>query len=113
MPYLIIKNAQQFLDFTKNVFDAIETYKVMRDEHTIMHAEITIDESVIMFADSTEQYAPITAGMFVYVADADETYQRAIESGATVITAVADQPYGRSGGVRDPFGNAWWITSIK
>jgi dihydrofolate reductase len=54
-----------------------------------------------------------TSGLFVYVANADETYNKAIEAGASVKTVLSDQQYGRSGGVIDPFGNTWWITSVK
>lgn len=113
MPYLIVKGAEKFIDFTKQVFDATETYKAMRDENTIMHAEIMIGESTIMFADATDNYEPRTAGLFIYVDNADDRYQKAVEAGAAIIAPPSDQPYGRSGGVIDPFGNTWWITSIN
>lgn len=111
MPYLIIDDAAGFLKFTQDVFDAKERMKHMRDENTIMHAEISIGDSVIMFADATGDFQPRPAGMFVYVADADATYNRAIAAGAVSIAPVSDQPYGRSGGVTDPHGNQWWITT--
>ncbi len=113
MPYLIVKNASEFILFTQKVFEAKEIHKAMRDEHTIMHAEVMIGESTIMFADATEIYTTRTAGLFVYVNNADEAYKKAIEGGATIVTELSDQPYGRSGGVTDPFGNTWWITSIN
>lgn len=113
MPYLIIKDATKFIAFTEKVFGATLAYKTMRDENIIMHAEVMIGESTIMFADATEKFEPRPAGLFVYVTNADKTYAIAIESGATIITKLSDQPYGRSGGVTDPFGNSWWITSVK
>jgi PhnB protein len=113
MPYFIIKGAEQFIDFLKDVFGATETYRVMRDEHTIMHAELMIGESTLMLAESTDKYDPRTAGLFIYVDDADERFNKAVGAGATIVNAVGDQPYGRSGGVLDPFGNTWWITSAK
>jgi PhnB protein len=112
MPYLIIKNAPAFFEFTQNVFDATERYKAMRDETLIMHAEISIGSSVIMFADATEQYHERPAGMFVYVDDCDTVYQKAIENGAITVMPPADQSYGRSAGISDPFGNTWWLTSV-
>lgn len=111
MPYLIIENAAGFISFMQKVFGAKETHKRMRDEHKIMHAEIMIGESKIMLADATERYKPQNAGFFIYVENADETFARAIESGAEVVDQLANQTYGRSGGVIDPFGNTWWITS--
>lgn len=113
MPYLIIKNATVFFDFMQKVFGATEKMKIMRDATHIMHGELQIGESTVMFADSNEQFAPQNAGLFVYVQDADETYNKALEEGAIVVTAMSNQDYGRSGGVADPFGNVWWITGIK
>jgi PhnB protein len=113
IPYLILKDASKFIAFTEKVFNATQAYKVMRDENIIMHAEIIIGESKIMFADVTDKYKTQCAGLFVYVKNADETYKIAIEAGATILSELSDQPYGRSGGVTDPFGNTWWITSIK
>ena len=112
MPYLILENAGGFITFTQKVFGAKETHKTMRDENTIMHAEIMIGESTIMFADATDQFKVSNAGLFVYVDDADETYQSALTNGGAMVTELSDQPYGRSGGVMDPFGNVWWITSV-
>ena len=111
-PYLILENAEGFFTFTKNVFGAIEKYKAMRSENVIMHAEISIAGSSIMFADATEQYAKQTAGLFIYVNNCDETYQTALANGAAKVMEPADQEYGRSAGVKDPFGVTWWITSV-
>ncbi len=113
MPYLIIENASGFISFMQKVFGAKEKYKQMRDEHKIMHAELMIGESTIMFADATEEYAPQPGGFFIYVENADETFQKAVDAGGKVVTELADQSYGRSGGVQDPSGNTWWITSVK
>ena len=112
MPYLIIKKASAFIDFAKNVFSASEIYKVMSDPETVMHAQLMIGDSTIMCADASEKFPSQPAGLFLYVDNADDTYKNAIEAGATVVTALSDQPYGRSGSVADPFGNTWWITSV-
>ena len=111
MPYLIIKGAAGFISFMQHVFGAEEIMKHMRSEGVIMHAEVKIGECVIMFADSTSEYPPRTGGFFVYVADADETYNKAIAAGAVSLMPVSDQPYGRSCGITDPFGNTWWPTA--
>ena len=112
MPYLIIENAAAFIDFTQKVFGALEKSKAMRDETTIMHAEVSIGQSVIMIADATEVYKARPAGMFVYVDDCDAVYNKAIENGATTVAEPGDQSYGRSAGVQDAFGNTWWLTSL-
>lgn len=97
--------------FMKSVFGATEKMNMMRDKHIIMHAEIQLGDSTIMFSDATAQFEPRPAGMFVYVENADETYAKALAAGATSLMPPADQEYGRSCGVLDPFGNSWWPTT--
>ncbi len=114
MPYLIVKDAPAFIAFMQDVFDAVEVMRHNREDgHTIMHAEIKLGESIIMAADSTDKYEPRTSGLFIYVPDADAAYAKALAAGATSIAPPADQTYGRSAGITDPFGNTWWITTSK
>ena len=89
-PYLIIKNATAFFNFTKKVFEATEKIKIMLDDTHIRHAELHIGESTIMFADSNEEFKPQTAGLFVYVQDADETYSKALAEGAISVMAMSN-----------------------
>ena len=111
MPYLIVKGAASFSDFTQRVFGATEKMRHMRTADIIMHAEVQIGGSTIMFADATAEFGERTTGLFVYVDNADVTFQTALDAGAKSIMPPADQPYGRSGGIIDPFGNTWWITT--
>ena len=113
MPYLIVENATAFFSFTQNVFGAKERYKAMRTETLIMHAEISIGESVIMFADATPEHQQQNAGLYIYVDDCDTVYQKTLDNGAITLMQPADQSYGRSAGIKDPFGNTWWITSVS
>lgn len=112
MPYLIIQDAGKFIEFLKTVFEAKETSMHRRDESTIQHAEVMIGNSTLMIADRLPEWAPSPAGLFVYVDNADERYKKAIENGAVSLMGLSDQPYGRTCGVTDPFGNVWWITSL-
>jgi PhnB protein len=46
------------------------------------------------------------------VEDVDETFDRAVKAGATVVRAVEDQFYGdRSGQFEDPYGHRWSVAS--
>lgn len=112
IPYLILKDAASFIQFAEQVLAAKVILKEMRDKNTIMHAEIKIGNSIVMIAEVTVDYEPQNAGLFVYVTDADVAFELAIELGSEMITEVSNQPYGRSGGIKDPFGNTWWITSV-
>jgi PhnB protein len=110
-PYLIVKDATKFIEFTKSLFNAEQIYLVMRDENLIAHAEIRIGNTNIMCADATDEFTPQPAGLFIYVESADASYPKALELGCIPVMDLSDQQYGRTCGVQDPFGNTWWITS--
>ncbi|MEZ4802201.1 MAG: VOC family protein [Gelidibacter sp.] len=114
MPYLILKKASKFIDFSQNVFGATIIHKTFRNEAQaiLAHCELQIDGSTIMFADATQNFEPQTANLFVYVDDADKRFQLAIDNGASILMELSNQEYGRTCGVTDPFGNVWWITSL-
>ena len=113
-PYLIIKDALSFLQFMQELFGAEVTEKHFRDESetTVMHAELKIGNASIMCAEATDQWKTEPAGLFIYVENADASYAKALELGCTTIMELTDQPYGRTCGVKDTFGNTWWITSV-
>jgi PhnB protein len=113
MPYLILKDANGFQTFMQDVFGAKEKMKVLREDKTIMHAELQVGDVVIMFAQCSNEIQPTPGAFFIYVNDADSSFREALAKGATSVQEMADQDYGRSGGVKDPNGNTWWITSEK
>ncbi len=112
-PYLIVEGAPRLIEFMKQVFGARELHPPMRREDgSIMHAELRIGDSAIMMGEPMGEFAPTTSCLYVYVDDADATYERALQAGATSVTEPADQFYGdRNAGVKDPVGNLWWIAT--
>jgi len=69
-------------------------------------AEIKIGDSMIIVSDGGGKRDPTPAFLYVYVQDADETYRRAIASGAESIEEPTDMPYAdRRATVRDPWVN--------
>jgi uncharacterized glyoxalase superfamily protein PhnB len=48
--------------------------------------------------------------MFIFMDNVDDTYAKAMAHGATSLHPVTDMPYGRSCGIKDNWGNTWWIT---
>jgi PhnB protein len=109
MTYIIVENAEKFIDFLKTVFDAKEKLGVPRPEGGIMHTEVVIGDSILMLADATYQYRPRPAGMYIHVEDTDRTYEIALREGATSLMKPQKQSYAsRTAGVQDEFGNTWW-----
>jgi PhnB protein len=113
MPYLLLNDTNGFLDFTVKVFNATIKENHVGGDGKTMHGEVLIGGSCIMLGPAGDRFPQQNAGLFVYVDNADEGYKIALENGATSVMGLSDQPYGRTCGVKDPFGNTWWITSIK
>ena len=112
MPYLILNNANRFIDFTKKVFNAKLTSNTLREDKSVMHAEIEISGAKIMLAEVTPEYAARNGDFFIYVENADESYEKALANGASSKMELSNQSYGRTCGVTDTSGNVWWITSV-
>lgn len=112
IPYLLVSNGLDFLDFMQNLFNAEIVNKQMHNEKVLMHAELKVGNTTLMCGEANGDWEPLTASLFVYVENADASYAKALELGCTSIMGLSDQPYGRTCGVKDIFGNVWWITSL-
>ncbi len=55
-PYFIIEGAQKFIDLMKAVFNTETLRRYDNADGTIMHAEIRIDDSIIMLGDASEKF---------------------------------------------------------
>lgn len=113
-PYLVGPDVAGLLKFLAAAFGATETERVTDPGGAVRHAEVQIGDSRVMMGEPTGDYASMPAMLQLYVEDVDAVYQRATRAGGTSIEEPADQFYGdRRGGVRDPNGNQWWISTRK
>jgi PhnB protein len=111
-PYLVVPDADAELTFLKAAFDAAEVTCQRNDDNTVMHAEITIGDSLIMLGQAGDQWNALTAALYLWVDNVDATYAKALRAGATSQSAPEDKPYGhRNAGVVDRNGITWWIGS--
>lgn len=111
-PYLVVPDAVAVITFLQEAFGGRERYLHRTPEGRVMHAEVTIGDSVVMRGEANETWNGYRAMVHLYVADVDEAFRRAVAAGATVIQEVATQDHGdRSGGVEDPSGTQWWIAT--
>ena len=109
-PYLVVNGASGTIEFLVKVFDAIELRRYPGANGNVMHAEVRIDDSVVMLADSTDQWEAVPSNVHVYVKDVDATYQRALAAGAvSVQEPVKKDDADKRGGIRDAGGTTWWI----
>ena len=114
-PYLVVPDSPKTIAFLKQAFGATTLFEPMkRPDGTIGHAELKIGDSPLMLSEASEQCPATQAMIHLYVPDVDATYKKALAAGATSVMEVADQFYGdRSGGVKDPAGNSWYVATHK
>jgi PhnB protein len=116
-PNLILRDTAKAIEFYKAALSASEVMRMKSpDGRGIWHAELRVGDSVIFLNDempgmnrpapSAERPSPVT--LWLYVADCDAAYQRALKAGARSLMEPADMFWGdRCCGVADPFGYAW------
>jgi PhnB protein len=119
-PYLIVDGAAAAIDFYTSILGAAERMRMAGHDGKVGHAELGIGESVIMLADEhleMDARAPSAVGgtpvtLHVYVEDADDVFERAVQAGAKALQPVEDKFYGdRSGQFEDPFGHRWNVAT--
>ena len=109
-PYVFADDAEQLVGFLVEGLGGEETCRTMRGD-SIANCQVAIGTTTLMVSEASEQFPPSRSSFYLYVKSADESMQRALNAGASLVMAVADMPYGdRQGGVSDPSGNLWWIS---
>ena len=104
-PRIVAQHAQELVEFIKHVFGATGEYRTDRP------VIVSIGDSMIMISDAGVR-DPTPSFLYIYVADADQTYRRAIDAGATSLEEPFDTLYGdRRGMVEDRWGNVWQIAT--
>jgi PhnB protein len=111
-PYLIVNGASETVEFLTTVFGATELRRFPDANGKITHAEVRLEDTVLMLADSAEGWQAVPTHVHIYVPDVDVTYQRALESGAvSVQEPVKKDDADKRGGVKDTGGTTWWIAT--
>src|SRR5436309_1458476 len=111
-PVLMVNDAAKLIEFLKQAFGARERERYADPDGKILHAEVTLGDSIVQLSDATGEWKPVQVPLLLYVTDTDATYRRALKAGATSMREPMDAFYGdRTAGVKDSFGNSWWIAT--
>jgi PhnB protein len=110
-PYFIVNGAQKMIDLLKKIFNVQELRRYDLPDGTIMHVEVKLDDSVVMIADSNEQYPPNQILVHIYVSDAKATYEKALAAGCEGIESPTrhDGDPDMRGMFKDFQGNMWAV----
>lgn len=117
-PYLIVADANAAIDFYRRVFGATELERHTTPSGGVGHAKLGIGEAILEIGehpaarDRAAEPLP-RVGLRHYVPDVDDTFARAIASGATGDAPTERLPGTRSATVHDPFGLTWWLATPR
>lgn len=112
-PYFVVDGGAKFIEFLLRAFEGVERGRYLSPDGRIMHAEVSLGDSVVELGDASEKIPARPATTHLYVPDADATFARALEAGATsIFWPTSDHPSGdRWGSLKDSFGNIWHIAT--
>ena len=115
MPYFNPVGASRMVDFLKSALNAEEVGIYRSPKGVVEHAKLRIGDAIVEMGEAHGQWQSRPMQFMVYVADSDEAYARAMQAeGAISISEPANAPYGgRSGVIKDPWGNTWYLSSQK
>lgn len=110
-PHLNPLHSAPLIEFLEKAFGGVEIYRAQPKDQ-IFHAQVRIGDSIISMGDAHGPFQPMPSTLHLYVPNTDALYEQALRAGAESIQPPADQPYGdRSAGVRDAFGNRWFVAT--
>ena len=117
-PYLATSDPARAIQWYADAFDAVLLGDpIVMPDGRIGHAEMRVGDTVFMLAGefpeenhrSPKALGGSTVGLMLHVPDADVTYARAVEVGATPLRPVHEDHGARGGTIFDPFGHRWFI----
>jgi len=112
-PYLVVEGAARLIEFLKEAFHAKQLRRFDNPDGSVMHAEVRIDDTVIMIGYAGPEWPSFNSWMHFYVNDVDASYQRALKAGGVSVQEpeVKADEFDKRGGIKDPSGNTWWIAT--
>jgi len=117
---IVVDNATKALAFYTKALGAKIRTQAPGPNGSVLHAEIEIGDSMIFLSDefpmsdikSPKKLGGTSAGVWLYVPDADATFKQAVAAGAKVTQELQDMFWGdRFGSFIDPFGHAWSVAT--
>jgi PhnB protein len=111
-PYLHLREAHKMIPFMEAVFGAEAMGVHKSPQGAMLHATMRIGNATLEIDEAHGEFQPMPCHLHVYVPDTDSAYARALQAGATSIEAPRNAPYGdRAAGVKDAWGNSWFIAT--
>jgi PhnB protein len=120
IPRLVCRDPDAEINFCVSTFDAVELSRRPGPNGSVAHALLTIGPAMVMIeaewptltsrAPTPDGSSPVV--LYVYVENVDQTVERAVAAGATVLIPAKDQFWGdRTAWVMDSAGHVWTVAT--
>jgi PhnB protein len=115
-PHLVCRGTADAIQFYVRAFGAKEKLRMAAPDGSIAHAELQLGDSMVMLGEESPQQGALSpqaiggtpVNVFLYVADVDRSFARAVEAGATALMPPTNMFWGdRYAQLSDPFGHKW------
>jgi PhnB protein len=120
-PNIVYKDTRKAIEFYKKALGAKERHIMPGPNgQGVAHAEIQIGNSIIMMCDESAEMKTRSAqtlggspvSFYIYLADVDAAFQKALSAGCHALMPPTDQFWGdRMGALADPFGYQWILAT--
>ncbi|WP_036194990.1 VOC family protein [Nocardioides aequoreus] len=111
-PWVISQDTDAEIAFLGAAFGAVETpgSRMLDPQGRVGHVEVEVGDAVLMLFDAHPEWPPLPSHLRVYVADAQQAFDRALGAGARPVTVPTELAFGeRVARARDPQGHLWWM----
>lgn len=112
-PYLVVQDSKKMINLLKEIFSATIARYYEEPDGSVMHAEVKIDDSIVMLGESSEKFPPNQHLIHVYVPDVEDIMDKAIKAGCKLLQAPRKKEGDpdRRGSFQDFAGNIWSVAT--
>lgn len=113
-PFIVTRDAEGLIRFLTDVFDAVEhpDARTVDDDGLLLHAELQIGGSTVMFAERKPGWPFTPALLQVYVDNVEVVLDRAATGSAEIITRPTEFFGDVFSRFLDPWHNLWWVYQL-
>ena len=124
VPHLMVNDGKAAVEFYKTAFGAKVLFQSPMPHGDGIHAQMQVGDSIVMISDwriqqpdvnlaSPQSLGGTSTILEMYVENVDDSYNRALDAGATSKMPPANTFFGdRYCWVMDPFGHLWALATV-
>jgi len=115
-PWLSVRDSKKALEFYKQAFGAIETYRLDASDESVV-AKLSVNGAEFWLGDESPEFGSFspetlnggTVRMILITDNPEFLFDKALQSGATQVFPISEEHGWKLGRIVDPFGHHWEV----